>query len=115
MIDITLHLDTEGCLSGIDATGHSGSAEAGKDIICAAASALLGTVSRTLEMEPLIGLVGSSEEKGELHLTISLKDLSVRDWLKGVSAFTVVGLRDLAESYPDYCRIGFVKTDSDQQ
>ncbi len=112
MIDITLHLDSEGCLTGIDASGHSGSAEAGRDIICAAASSLLGTVSRTLDMEPHIRLEGLSEERGELHLRIARKDTRVCDWLKGVSAFTVVGLKDLAERYPDYCRIGIVNTES---
>ena len=113
MIDVTLWLDTSGCLSGIDASGHSGSAETGKDIICAAASSLLRTVSRTLEMEPSIGIEGSAEERGELHLRISLLEGYKKDWLCGVSAFTVVGLKDLASEYPDYCRISFRKTDSD--
>ncbi len=107
MIDVTLWLDKSGCLSGIDASGHSGSAEAGKDIICAAASTLLRTVAGTLEMEPSISIEGSAEEKGELHLRISLLEECKKDWLRGVSAFTVVGLKDLASEYPDYCRVSF--------
>ena len=112
MIDVTLWLDLSGCLFRIDASGHSGSAEAGKDIICAAASTLLRTVSRTLEMEPSISIEGSAEEKGELHFSISLLEGYEKDWLRGVSAFTVVGLKDLALEYPDYCRISLRRTDS---
>lgn len=112
MIDVTLWLDKSGCLCGIDASGHSGSAGDGEDIICAAASTLLRTVSRTLEMEPSIELKGSVEEKGELHLRLNLSDESERDWLRGVSSFAVIGLRDLASEYPDYCRIRCEKADS---
>ena len=89
MIDVTLWLDKSGCLCGIDASGHSGAAIAGEDIICSAASALLRTVSRTLEMEPAVKLEGSVEEKGELHLRIILLDKSEKDWLRGVSSFTL--------------------------
>lgn len=113
MIDVTLWLDSGGCLTGIDASGHAGSAEAGQDIICAAASSLLRTVSRTLEMEPSVRIEGNAEEKGELHLRISLLEGYKKDWLCGVSTFTVVGLKDLASEYPDYCRVSFRKTDSD--
>ena len=112
MIDITLWLDNGGCLCGIDASGHSGSAEAGKDIICAAASAILRTAARTLEVEHSVSLEGNAEERGELHLRVFLLDRSYIDWLKGVSAFTVIGLKDLASAYPDYCRVRFEITDS---
>lgn len=113
MIDVTLLMDTSGCLIGIDASGHSGSAEAGKDIVCAAASSLLRTVSRTLEMEPSVRIEGIPEEEGKLHLRISLMKGCRRDWLCGVSAFTVVGLKDLASEYPDYCRVSLIKINSD--
>ena len=112
MIDVTLWLDKNGCLYGIDASGHSGSAGAGEDIICAAASTLLRTVSRTLEMEPSIKLEGGVEERGELHLRLILSDESERDWLRGVSSFAVTGFRDLASEYPDYCRIRYERADS---
>ena len=112
MIDVTLWLDKNGCLYGIDASGHSGSAGAGEDIICAAAFTLLRTVSRTLEMEPSIKLEGNVEEKGELHLRLILSDKSENDWLRGVSSFTVTGLKDLESEYPDYCRIRCERADS---
>ena len=113
MINVMLWLDMHGCLYGIDASGHSGSAAKGKDIICSAASALLRTVSRTLEIEPSIKLVGSIEEQGELHLRLTLLEQSKRGWLEGVSSFTVLGLKDLAAEYPSFCRVQLVTKDPD--
>ncbi|MCK5674595.1 MAG: ribosomal-processing cysteine protease Prp, partial [Spirochaetales bacterium] len=95
MINVTLWLDQSGSLLGVDASGHSGSAAKGNDIICSAASALLRTVSRILEIEPSVELVGSIEEQGELHLRLKLLEESKREWLGGVSSFTVLGLKDL--------------------
>ena len=113
MINVTLWLDKSGCLRGIDASGHSGSAARGKDIICSAASTLLRTVSRVLEIEPSVELNGSVEVKGMLRLRLSLLDESKRDWLGGVSSFAVLGLRDLAAEYPSFCRIQIVSKDPD--
>ncbi len=112
MIDITLCLDNSGCLSSVNASGHSGSAVKGHDIVCSAASVLLRTVSRTLEVEPSIKVTGKIEEEGKLYLELSLLDVSGRSWLQGVSAFTVMGLKDLALEYPSFCRIHLIKDDS---
>ena len=113
MINVTLWLDKSGCLYGIDASGHSGAAAKGKDIICSAASTLLRTISRILEIEPSVELVGSVEEQGELHLRFSLLEESKREWLGGVSSFAVLGLKDLAAEYPSFCRIQLVNKNPD--
>ncbi len=112
MINITLCLDDSGCLSVVDASGHSGFAAKGHDIVCSAASVLLRTVSRTLEIEPSIKVTGKIEKEGRLYLELSLLDVSRRAWLQGVSAFTVMGLKDLALEYPSFCRIHLEKDDS---
>ena len=113
MINVTLWLDKGGDLYGIDASGHSGAAAKGMDIICSAASALLRTVSRVLEIEPSVGLVGSIEKEGELHLRFKLLEESKREWLGGVSSFTVLGLKDLEAEYPSFCRIRLVSRNPD--
>ena len=110
-----LWLDKSGCLYGIDASGHSGSAAKGKDIICSAASTLLRTISRILEIEPSIKLIGSIEEQGELHLRLILLEQSKKGWLEGVSSFTVLGLKDLAAEYPSFCRVKLVTKDPDNK
>ncbi len=111
MINVTLWLDISGCLKGIDANGHSGSAARGKDLICSAVSTLLRTVSRTLEIEPSVELFGSTEEQGELRLRCNLLEESKREWLGGVSSFIVLGLKDLEAEYPSFCRIQLIKMD----
>lgn len=113
MINVTLWLDKGGCLYGVDASGHSGSAAKGKDLICSAASALLRTISRTMEIEPSVELVGSVKEQGELHLRFKLLEESKREWLGGISTFAVIGLKDLEAEYPSFCRIQLVKKDPD--
>ncbi len=113
MIDVTLWLDKRGSLCGIDASGHSGFAAKGNDIICSAASVLLRTVSRTLEIEPSVELVGNIEDQGELHLRFELLEESKREWLGGVSSFIVLGLKDLEAEYPSFCRIQLVVKDPD--
>ena len=109
MIDITLFLDNSGCLSVVDSSGHSGFAAKGHDIVCSAVSVLLRTVSRTLELEPSIEVAGKVEKEGEFHLKLSLLDVSKRAWLQGVSAFTVMGLKDLASEYPSFCKVHIEK------
>jgi len=113
LINVTLWLDKSGSLLGIDASGHSGSAAKGNDIICSAASALLRTVSRTLEIEPSVELIGSAENQGELHLRFKLLEESKREWLGGVSSFIVLGLKDLEAEYPSFCRIQLIKKNPD--
>ncbi len=112
MIDITLCLDNSGCLSAVDSSGHSGFAAKGHDIVCSAVSVLLRTVSRTLEIEPAVEVTGKIEKEGKLYLKLSLLDVSKRAWLQGVSAFTVMGLKDLASEYPSFCRIHLERDDS---
>jgi uncharacterized protein YsxB (DUF464 family) len=113
LINVTLWLDKSGCLYGIDASGHSGSAAKGKDIICSAVSTLLRTVSRLLEIEPSVELVGSVEDPGELHLSFNLLEESKSEWLWGVSSFALLGLKDLEAEHPSFCRIHLVNSDPD--
>jgi uncharacterized protein YsxB (DUF464 family) len=113
LINVTLWLDKSGCLYGIDASGHSGSAAKGKDIICSAVSTLLRTVSRLLEIEPSVELVGSVEDPGELHLRFNLLEESKSEWLGGVSSFALLGLKDLEAEHPSFCRIHLVNSDPD--
>jgi uncharacterized protein len=114
LISVTVWLDSRGRLEGLDASGHSGSAQAGEDLVCAAASALLRTLSRILEMEPSVELKGKAEEKGDIRLRI-LSDQSPPGWLEGVTDFISIGLKDLEEENPGYFRIRFEGPDSLKQ
>ena len=105
MIKIEIQLDDAGLLSRIRATGHSGAAAKGHDIVCASASVLLRTLARTLESGKGISLEGSAEESGEFFLDIrSFSDESAC-WIRGITSYSIIGLKDLETEYPDYCSV----------
>ncbi len=109
MIKIDVRLDSAGLLSSIRATGHSGAAAQGYDIICASASVLLRTLARTLESKEGITVTGSADMKGEFFLGIDSFRDNLSDWLNGVTVFGLTGMRDLEAEYPDACTVSINK------
>ncbi len=105
MIRAVLELTNEGNFIGFTVKGHSGSAPAGKDIICAAVSAIVQTA--------LIGL----DEVADVRDTYEISDGLVRCRLpenmdkKSFDAVQIIinvmwlGLKSIAEEYPDFVRI----------
>lgn len=86
---------------GISVLGHSGYAPAGKDIVCAAVSALVCTLVNSLD--------ALTRDKIEYHISdgtgiIRYKDLSEEGKLLIDSFF--IGISAIAERYPDHVRIG---------
>ncbi len=105
MIRALLKLDAEGNISGFSVKGHSGSAEAGRDIICAAVSGIVQTA--------LIGL----DEVAGIRDTYTVSDGNVECRLPKADgqintdkALTIInvmwlGLESIAEQYPEFVRI----------
>lgn len=86
--------------TGIIVEGHAGYAEQGKDIVCAAVSAL--TQNLINSMESLTeDIIDYEIDKG--YTKIAYKDLSEKGCLLVDSFF--VGISMLANTYPDYIRI----------
>ena len=80
----------------LEISGHAGYAEKGSDIVCAAVTALAGTLERCMEEAG----EGSCEWKeGETRFTASGTE-NLRPCFETV----VTGLRMLAEEFPDYVR-----------
>ena len=109
MIKISVRLNTAGLLSGVEATGHSGAAARGHDIVCASASVLLRTLARTLESQAGITLKGSADIRGEFFLDIGFREDTLSDWLQGVTACFITGIRDLEAEYPSICTVSITK------
>lgn len=94
MIEISRHP------GGITVKGHAGCAEPGKDIVCAAVSTLAQTLAVSLEkLTP--DSVGYDLEPG--HMEIYHGTLSDRGKYLIKSFF--IGVKMVAEQYPDYVRI----------
>ena len=62
MIHVTICQNKKGEYLGFDAKGHAGYAEAGDDIVCAAASILMINTANALELYADAGLIVSGNE-----------------------------------------------------
>ncbi len=109
MTEVSVGL-SDGRIAAIVATGHSGFAEKGEDVVCAAVSALLQALAygfeRVLFSENFICTI--QEEEARMML----------DWRRSppgnetVLVQTVVGsLKEIERIYPDYVRIVEVLVD----
>ncbi len=99
MISAILYRGEEG-LNGCRMTGHSGQAEAGRDIVCAAASILGCTCVNSLES--VLGIVPVVTENDDGVLAFHLPEMNPEDSAKAQILMQALkqGLSDLAEAYP---------------
>ena len=97
-------LKKHGRLVGFEAKGHSGYAEAGEDIVCAAVSAVMQTA--VIGITDLVKCPAAFEMKdGELYLML---DRSVEDpeWQQALILGTMLlGLSSIQEEYSDYLKL----------
>jgi len=93
----------DGRYTGYRASGHSGYAEAGSDIVCAGVSALSITCVNALES--LLGVrvhPRTDEESGLLRFTLPETEGKTAEGVQLLMGALGQGLKDLAESYPGY-------------
>ena len=99
MINAVLYRDGED-LAGCRAEGHSGWAEAGSDIVCAAVSILTCTCVNSLES--VCGLIPEVTQNEEGVLEFRLPEMPPEDNAKAQILMGALkqGLTDLADEYP---------------
>ena len=99
MISATLYQGENG-LTGCRMIGHSGRAEAGNDIVCAAVSILGCTCVNA--METVCGIIPLVTENDDGILAFHLPELSAEENEKAQILMGALrqGLSDLAEAYP---------------
>jgi uncharacterized protein YsxB (DUF464 family) len=96
MIRADLRLDPKGIIKHIEVKGH------GAEIPCTAVSILLRTLGRTLETaRDRLDISIKPEREGWITLTLNKYPEHVTDWLAGITGFVILGLRDIAEEYPE--------------
>lgn len=92
---------------GYEIKGHSGFAEAGQDIVCAAVSVLAQTGANALEklagIEPRIQM-----EDGYLQVMLpeNLQE-SERERVKMILDTVLLGLEDVVDAYPRYVKLRY--------
>lgn len=98
MIRITVRRNGAGAVTGLDVTGHAGYAEHGRDIVCAAVSALAQTA--VLGLERLGADFSADEARGRLSVELHRETdpvLSVR--AEDVLETAVLGLTAIARRH----------------
>ena len=95
----------EGRITGFTVSGHSGYAEAGQDIVCAAVSAVVGMAEATInDVCGAKAKVRVKEEDARITLTLPAvcdEEESVQAVLAGLLLY----LCNLRDEYPDYIEV----------
>ena len=99
MLSATLYQGKDG-LTACRITGHSGQAEAGRDIVCAAVSILGCTCVNA--MESVCGIIPLITENEEGLLAFQLPEITPEENAKAQILMGALkqGLTDLADAYP---------------
>ncbi|MFO7319522.1 MAG: ribosomal-processing cysteine protease Prp [Limnochordia bacterium] len=109
MVRVTLHRRREaGDLVGFDALGHTGYAEHGSDIVCAAVSAL--TTVTVLGLQARLGLdpyVEVDEESGRLVCRLDPGAVDPGRWQRAQDLLETLalGLREIERDYRGYVAV----------
>lgn len=95
----------------LESKGHAGSDEAGKDIVCAAISALTLTLVNALREERDIQFdFDIDEAEGLLRVSgVSCWGVVSRKRAEDYFRMATIGLRAIAQNYPEYVSIKEVK------
>ena len=102
MTTVTFH-SADSRLDGFVVEGHSGYAEAGSDIVCAAISSAVGLTECTINEVMGLGAAVKAREKSariSLKLPPALNEAS-DDLCQAVMTGLLVYLQTMAEEYPD--------------
>ncbi|MCL1964007.1 MAG: ribosomal-processing cysteine protease Prp [Firmicutes bacterium] len=105
MTSIRIYRNRRGRLRGFSVIGHTGSAPAGGDIVCAGISALAQTAVNALET---VGRIKTTPHIGEGYLSVRLpRGLAARELHRARIILRTVrqGFIDIAASYPHHVRV----------
>ena len=95
----------EGRIAGFSVSGHSGYAEAGQDIVCAAVSAVVGMAEATIN--DVCGAKAKVRVKQEdARVTLTLPAVcDEEESVQAVLAGLLLYLCNLRDEYPDYIEV----------
>lgn len=100
MIRLSVWLYPDGCLQRFSASGHAEDGKKGRDIVCAAVTALLRTAGRLLAGQPDLNVDGESPNPGSMRLFLHPPGEKRREWVRGVTDVLVSGVTDLQKEFP---------------
>lgn len=109
MIKVKVHVDPFGGYRSIEISGHAGYDEYGKDIVCAAISALAQTMA--LGLEKVVGIKVKIKKKDGYFLLKVPKGLSAEkaDKTNIIMETFILGIEDISESYPSNIQVDVIE------
>ena len=93
-------MDKNGCIGSLASNGHAGGRPEGRNIACAAVTALVRTAAQLLCETPELGVKGAASRAGELGFSLQSVPLRQRGYVRGISNFLLRGIADIANEYP---------------
>lgn len=98
---------TQGNIDSIECSGHSGYARHGKDIVCAAISAVVQTaVLGILRVAVIAADYRVDESIGYLHLVLPTQvSPAQRQAAQAILQTALLGVQDICDSYPQYAKM----------
>ena len=86
--------------------GHTGAGDYGKDVVCAALSAVAQTALLGLKNVAKLDVrFIRDDDKGFLHVIIDTQDEDARYRADIIAETMMCGIKDLAEGYPQYIKL----------
>ncbi len=107
MTQVTIYTSSSsGEVVGFRAEGHAGYADAGYDIVCAAASVLIINTVNSIEQFTKDSCVAEADEDNTV-IQLMVKSSSQSAELKVLLSALVLGLKTIADDNPNYLSITF--------
>jgi uncharacterized protein YsxB (DUF464 family) len=107
MIRSIIWRDKQGRVNRFSVQGHAGAAEYGEDIVCAAVSMLV--INAINSAEHLLGVTLATDDDvapGDVKSSIPvLADQTADDKLQLLLEAMVLGLNQVADTYPDFVKV----------
>jgi hypothetical protein len=103
MTSVEILRDADGKICEFRSRGHTGYAEAGRDLVCAGVSSILQTAVLGLE-EYLKLSCKVEQEKGHLSCQLE-RDIFLNREIDAILETMVLGLRAIEREYPQYLKV----------
>ncbi len=106
MTEILLVCSKNGEIISLEAKGHAGFAEKGRDIVCAAETMLIRTAIQVLEKTEGIKVNTDAASRGSLAFSVETEaGFNQKDRLICTADFLREGLKSLSLEYPDHVQL----------
>ncbi|MBQ9920632.1 MAG: ribosomal-processing cysteine protease Prp [Clostridia bacterium] len=106
MIDALFYRNPNGDITGFTISGHAGYADCGKDIVCAAVSAMTSLVINTLEEVFYCGGNVEIDEDGKISYSLPQKAQASKESI-GILCGFKLQLEEYASEYPKNINVRF--------